>query len=147
MASMIPALRPEPPEPPEPDTAERPGPDLKKLRDSLQGPFGIRSLALTGFLADCLRELVPEVAVVTPSDPRRRGSHVSAHHPDAYGLVQALAARGVVGDYREPGLVRLGVGAPYLTHADMLQAVMTLRAVLDAGEHRRYTAGERPTVT
>lgn len=106
-----------------------------------------RSLSLTGFLADCLRELVPEVTVVTPQDPQRRGSHVSAHHPDAYGLVQALAARGVVGDYREPGLVRLGVGAPYLTHADMLQAAVTLRAVLDAGDHRQHSTTERPTVT
>lgn len=44
---MIEALRPEPPEP---DTEERPRPDLKKLRDSFQGPFGVRSLALTGLL-------------------------------------------------------------------------------------------------
>lgn len=106
-----------------------------------------RSLSLTGFLADCLRDLVPEVTVVTPSDPRRRGSHVSAYHPDAYDIVRALAARGVVGDYREPGLVRLGVGAPYLTHADLLQAAVALRAVLDSGEHRQQAARERPTVT
>lgn len=42
---MIPALRPEPPAS---DTDERPRPNLKKLRDALQGPFGVRSLALTG---------------------------------------------------------------------------------------------------
>lgn len=42
---MIPALRPEPPAP---DTDERPRPNLKRLRELMQGPFGIRSLALTG---------------------------------------------------------------------------------------------------
>ncbi|HEX6862715.1 MAG TPA: AI-2E family transporter [Thermoanaerobaculia bacterium] len=50
---MIEALRPEPPASPSGpsgDTDERPRPNLKKLRDSLQGPFGIRSLALTGLL-------------------------------------------------------------------------------------------------
>src|SRR5215213_9170076 len=45
---MIEALRPEPPA--SDDTDERPRPNLDKLRDSMQGPFGIRSLALTGLL-------------------------------------------------------------------------------------------------
>jgi predicted PurR-regulated permease PerM/methylmalonyl-CoA mutase cobalamin-binding subunit len=39
---MLESLRPEPP--PE----ERPRPDIKKLRNAFQGPFDIRSLALTG---------------------------------------------------------------------------------------------------
>lgn len=42
---MIPALRPETPAT---DTDERPRPNLKRLRDAIQGPFGVRSLALTG---------------------------------------------------------------------------------------------------
>ncbi|MEA2561758.1 MAG: hypothetical protein QOH06_3262 [Acidobacteriota bacterium] len=44
MPPMIEALRPEP------ESEERPRPNLKRLRDSMQGPFGIRSLALTGLL-------------------------------------------------------------------------------------------------
>lgn len=104
-----------------------------------------RSLSLTGFLADALEALVPDVELATPRDDARRGSHVSVAHPEAYGVVQALIARGVVGDYREPGLVRLGVAAPYLTHAQMLRAVLELRAVLDRGEHRAYRT--RATVT
>lgn len=104
-----------------------------------------RSLSLTGFFAEALAVLVPEVETVTPADDARRGSHVSVAHPDAYGLVQALIARGVVGDYREPGLARFGVAAPYLTHAEVLRAVLELRAVLDRGEHRAQR--ERATVT
>ena len=93
-----------------------------------------RSLSLTGFLLRCVAELAPQMRPVTPADDARRGSHVSFEVPLAYGVVQALIARGVVGDYREPGLVRLGVAAPYLTHADMLRTARELRAVLDAGE-------------
>ena len=96
-----------------------------------------RSTSLTSFLIECLEALVPEVEVVTPRASARRGSHVSLRHPQAYGVVQALLARGVVGDFREPGLVRWGVAAPYLTHGDMLTTVQQLRAVLDAGEHLR----------
>jgi predicted PurR-regulated permease PerM len=48
---MIEPLRPEPPQNSAPAPQEdRPRPNLKKLRDALQGPFGIRSLALTGLL-------------------------------------------------------------------------------------------------
>lgn len=104
-----------------------------------------RSLSLSGFLADAVEALVPEVEVVTPREDARRGSHVSVAHPEAYGLVQALIARGVVGDYREPGLARLGVAAPYLTHAQLLRAVLEMRAVLDRGE--QTAPRERPTVT
>lgn len=106
-----------------------------------------RSLSLTGFLVECLDALVPEARLVTPREPERRGSHVSVALPRAFGVVQALVARGVVGDHREPGLVRLGVAAPYLTHGDLLAAVGQLRAVLDAGEDAAPEHQVRRTVT
>ncbi|MDO8120504.1 kynureninase [Isoptericola sp. b490] len=105
-----------------------------------------RSSSLTGFLIEALDELAPEVEVVTPRDPEARGSHVSVAHPQAYGMSQALIARGVTGDFRAPDLLRLGVGAPYLTHRDVLHAVRQLRAVLDGGEAEALD-GPRRTVT
>ncbi|WP_372593424.1 kynureninase [Actinotalea sp.] len=105
-----------------------------------------RSLSLTGFLLRCVETLVPELRSVTPVQDGRRGSHVSFAHPQAYGIVQALIARSVVGDYREPGLVRLGVAAPYLSHADMALTARHLRAVLDNGEQTALDA-ERRRVT
>ncbi len=100
-----------------------------------------RSLSLTSYLIEALDALVPEVRVVSPRDPAERGSQVAAAHPQAYGVVQALIARGVIGDFRTPDVIRLGVAAPYLTHADLLHAVLELRVVLDNDEHLALDAG------
>lgn len=93
------------------------------------------SLRLTGLFIEAVTELVPEIELVTPTDPERRGSQVSLRHPDAFGIVAALIERGFLGDFREPEIVRLGFAAPYLTHADAVETAVVLRAVIDAEEH------------
>lgn len=106
-----------------------------------------QSLSLTSFFLDALDALLPGLEVVTPRAPEQRGSQVSIRLPDAYGAVQALIARGVVGDFREPDLVRLGFAPLYVTHADCLAGVEALAAVLAAGEQTDAAYAARPTVT
>jgi kynureninase len=93
-----------------------------------------QSVSVTGFFLDCVDALLPGAEVVTPRDAERRGSQVSLRHPAAYGVVQALAARGVVGDFRVPDLVRLGFAPLYVSHADALAAAAALQSVLAASE-------------
>lgn len=108
-----------------------------------------KSLSLTGFFTDCADTLLDELGftVATPREPHRRGSQVALRHPDAYPLVRALAARGVVGDMRAPDLLRFGVNALYVSHHDMLTAVRHLREAVTHGEHRDPRFLRRAAVT
>jgi len=84
---------------------------------------------------------------VSPTDPARRGSHISFRHDHAYALTQALIARGVIGDFRDPDILRLGLTPLYLSHEDIWQAGEHLRDII-AGEAWRDPAfAERNAVT
>jgi kynureninase len=108
-----------------------------------------KSLSLTRlFLELSDAELAPlGFTVATPRVDDERGSQVSLRHPDAYGVVQALIARGVVGDYREPDVVRLGFAPLYVRHVDVVSAIEQIVAVIAAGEHNAPQYAVRLMVT
>lgn len=96
-----------------------------------------KSLALT----DLFIELVESrcaghpLELVTPREHARRGSQVSLRHPHGYAVMAALIARGVIGDYREPGILRFGFTPLYTRFADVWDAVEVLRDILDRGAY------------
>lgn len=106
-----------------------------------------RSSSLTGLMIDTLTERVPGVEILTPRDPGRRGSQVSVRHDAAYGIVQALIARGVVGDFRAPDIARFGIAPLYVSHVDVWDAVDHLVGVLETQEHLRPEHQRRQAVT
>ncbi|MEP7191336.1 MAG: kynureninase [Actinomycetota bacterium] len=72
-----------------------------------------------------------QLELITPRDHATRGSHVSFRHPEGYAVMSALIARGVIGDYREPEVLRFGITPLYLGYADVWDAVEILRDILD----------------
>jgi len=69
--------------------------------------------------------------LIGPRDVAQRGLHVSFAHPQAYALVQALIARRVVGDFRDPDIARFGFPPLYVSHTDVWDAVEILAEVLE----------------
>ena len=108
-----------------------------------------KSLSLTSFFLELADDVLAPLGFepVTPRLAVERGSQVSLRHESAYGVVQALIERRVVGDYREPDLVRLGFAPLYVRHVDVVRAVEETVAVVAAGEHRDPRWSRRETVT
>jgi len=109
-----------------------------------------KSLALTGLFIALVESRCAGhgLTLVTPRDPARRGSQVCLSRAGgAYAIVQALIARGVIGDYRAgsgtdaqpgvPDILRFGFTPLYLGFQDVWNAVEQLRQVLVSGEWRR----------
>jgi kynureninase len=113
------------------------------------GMDAIREKSL--LLTDLFIELVEStctghpLGLVTPRDHARRGSHVSFTHPHGYAVMQALIARGVIGDYREPEIMRFGFTPLYTGFADVWDAVAILKDILDREDYD--ATRERSAVT
>ncbi|MEM7488005.1 MAG: kynureninase [Pseudomonadota bacterium] len=73
----------------------------------------------------------PDLELTSPRDPARRGSQVSFRFAHGYAAMQALIARGVIGDFRAPDIMRFGITPLYLDEADILAAVDRLAQVMD----------------
>lgn len=73
-------------------------------------------------------------ALASPRDAAQRGSHVAYAHPHAWPICRALAARGVVGDFRTPDMLRMGFAPLYVGFADVWRAVDALAAIVASGE-------------
>jgi len=86
------------------------------------------------------------VALASPRDPARRGSHVTFAHPEAWQLTQALVDRGVVPDFRTPDRVRLGPAPLYTRFVDVWDAMDRFRTLLAQGGWQDYSA-QRARVT
>jgi kynureninase len=96
-----------------------------------------KSLALTDLFIALVEARCAShpLALVTPREHARRGSHVSFTHPHGYAVMQSLIERGVIGDYREPEIMRFGFTPLYTSYADVWDAVEILRDILDSGSY------------
>ena len=89
----------------------------------------------------------PELRLVSPRDPRRRGSQVSFAFEHGYAAMQALIARGVIGDFRAPDVMRFGFTPLYLDEDDVAAAAEILGEVMAGRLWDRPEFRQRARVT
>ena len=89
-----------------------------------------RSIALGDRLIAAAED-IPEIVLASPRDGHARGSQVSFRHPEGYAVMQALIARGTVGDFRAPDILRFGIAPLYLGEAEIDRTAATLREVIE----------------
>lgn len=112
-----------------------------------------KSLALTRLFAALVEERVAGFTIESPHDDAERGSQVCLSRPDGgYAIVQALIARGVIGDFRVgqdglPDILRFGVTPLYTRFSDVWDAVEHLRVVMESGEWHDEQFSQRLAVT
>ena len=87
----------------------------------------------------------PELTLASPRSGNKRGSQISFLHEQGYAIMQALIARGVIGDFRAPDAIRFGFTPLYLGEAEVLKAVDILADIManrlwDMPEYRRRAA-------
>ena len=126
--------------------------------EALGGMTALRrkSLALTGLFMQLVRTRLHGhgFGIATPEPEALRGSQVSLTRGEgAYAIVQALIARGVIGDFRagdggkHPDILRFGFTPLYIGYADAWHAVEHLRQVMDSGEWRDARFAHKNAVT
>lgn len=117
------------------------GVDIQQLR--------AKSLALSELCIGLVESRLAGQGFVlaSPREAARRGSQVCWQHPAAWPICQALIARGVVGDFRAPDILRFGFAPLYLRHVDVWDAVEQLTQVMAAEEWRQERFQTRGKVT
>ena len=104
-------------------------------------------------LGDAFIRLVEErcagfgLVLASPREAERRGAQVGFRHADGYPVMQALIARGVIGDFRAPDLIRFGFAPLHLRFVDLWDAVEILRQVLQERAWDRPEFKQRASVT
>ncbi|MES2120551.1 MAG: kynureninase [Pseudomonadota bacterium] len=99
------------------------------------------------FIAEVEARCGSEVQLGSPRDPMQRGSHVVFAHRKGYAVIQALIARGVIGDFRTPDLMRFGFAPLYNRFSEVVGAAEILADVLSRQEWNQPRFLDRAKVT
>jgi kynureninase len=113
------------------------------------GRLRLKSVALTDLFVRLVEQECAAFgfSLASPREAEERGSQVSLRHPEGYAIVQALIARGVIGDFRSPDILRFGFAPAYVRFADAWDAVAALRALMEGREWERSENRARGRVT
>ena len=100
--------------------------DAVSLNDLRSASLALGDRFIAGVEAAC-----PTLTLATPRAHDQRGSQVSFRHPEGYAIMQALAAQGVIGDFRSPDILRFGITPLFIGAAEIDAAIAILAEVMD----------------
>jgi kynureninase len=106
-----------------------------------------KSAALTDLFIAEVEARCPDLRLFSPRDPARRGSQIGFTHEHGYPIMQALIARGVIGDFRAPDLLRFGFAPLYNRFEDALLAAEALAEIIATREWDQPRFHARQKVT
>lgn len=123
------------------------GVDLQLEADPAQ--VEAKGLALADLFIAEVEARAPDARLVlaSPREAAARGLHVAFRHPEAYAIVQALIARGIVGDFRAPDIARFGFSPLFLSYAQVWSAAEAFCQVLSGRDWDRPEFRRRVAVT
>ena len=106
-----------------------------------------KSVSLSELFITEVEARSPQLTLASPRNAHERGSQVSFRFEEGYAVMQALIARGVIGDFRAPDVMRFGFTPLYLSHRDVVDAVTILEDILNSGSWDRPEFKTRAKVT
>lgn len=116
--------------------------DIADIRD-----VRARSIELTEAFISGVEAACPGLVLASPRAPAARGSQVSFRHPEGYAIMQALIARGVIGDFRAPDILRFGFTPLFIGMQEVRDAVEVLAEVMATAAWDRPAYRARARVT
>ncbi|MBL4726996.1 MAG: aminotransferase class V-fold PLP-dependent enzyme, partial [Rhizobiaceae bacterium] len=107
-----------------------------------------KSVGLSQLFIKSVEETCEGLTLASPRDPQQRGSQVSfTFDGDGYALMQALIAEGVVGDFRQPDILRFGFAPLYIRYGDVVRAAEILADILKTERWKDEKFSVRSEVT
>jgi kynureninase len=106
-----------------------------------------RSLHLQDQFIAGVEAHIPGLTLATPRAHQMRGSQVSFRHPQGYAIMQNLIAKGVIGDFRAPDILRFGITPLFIDADDIAHALDTLTQIMRDGTWDRPEYHRRAKVT
>ena len=89
----------------------------------------------------------PNLVLASPENSINRGSHVSFYSANGYPIIQALRSNGIIGDFREPNLMRFGFNPLFNSKQDAIFAAETLCRIILNREWEKPNFLKKKTVT
>jgi kynureninase len=149
------------------DDVYTPAPDIRRAQSGTQSVLALAALEvgidtalnvemelvrdksqkLGRLFIQLVQDLCPGLAIASPLDDDKRGSHVSVIHQEGYALAKALNEQGVVVDFRAPDIIRFGIAPLYISYMDIWNTVEILAQIINTNAWDREEFKQQQLVT